>query len=420
MWTWMSGPDKVAKQGKYGAQGMTSEDSVPGARYDGVAWVDLAGDLWLFGGFGKAGSGRVDTLNDLWRYYPNADLWTWISGYDRTSKPGIYGTKGIPSGANVPGTRDGSVAWVDSAGNLWLFGGYVYDKELKREEYVNDLWRFELPADTNMRIDTCTIKAGTTDSITFSGFMDAGKAPFVAAMGGEIVISLWTDKVPDPAVDTTFRFPINAETFSNGIYKSPKSGSADKSAPVLSFSYDSDKGTMNFSAGNVDLTGLYCPITLTIEIGAYVVQDQIGEDIVNGIQPCPLSLVMGVLDSLDVQKFNAKQGSAALTDSFEASGTFTVDGSFDFNTAQPVDIMLGPDTFSLPGGVFTEKKGVYSCKNVDSGNGLVTAKFDTVQCTYSIEVIKTSLSGSGEVYFSVDLFGNLLQDPDQVELPPEF
>ena len=60
--------------------------------------------------------------------------------------------------------------------------------ELKREDYVNDLWRFELPADTNMRIDTCTIKAGTTDSIKFSGFMDAGKAPFVAAMGGEIVI----------------------------------------------------------------------------------------------------------------------------------------------------------------------------------------------------------------------------------------
>ena len=131
MWTWMSGPDKVAKQGKYGAQGMTSEDSMPGSRYDGVAWLDLAGDVWLFGGFGKASSGRVDTLNDLWRYYPNADLWTWISGSDRTSKPGIYGTKGIPSAANVPGTRDGSVAWVDSVGNLWLFGGYVYDNRIK-------------------------------------------------------------------------------------------------------------------------------------------------------------------------------------------------------------------------------------------------------------------------------------------------
>ena len=229
--------------------------------------------------------------------------------------------------------------------------------------------------------------------------------------------ALWTDKVPDPAA-TTFRFPINADTFSNGIYKSPKSGSADKSDPVLSFSYDSVKGTMNFSASNVDLTGLYCPITLTIEIDAYVVQDLLGEDIVNGTKPCPLPLVMGVLDSLDVSKFKAKKGSTADTDSFEVSGTFTVDGSFDFNTAQPVDIMLGPDTFSLPGGVFSEKNGVYSCKNVDSGNGLVTAKFDTVQCTYSIKVTKTALNGSGEVYFSIDLFGNALQDPDPVELPP--
>ena len=380
-WTWMSGPDKVGKSGKYGAQGMIADNSVPGARYDGIAWMDLAGDLWLFGGYGLANSGRGDNLNDLWRYYPNADLWTWISGSDKNKKPGIYGTKGTSAEANVPGARNGSVAWTDSDGNLWLFGGYAYNSSSEREDYVNDLWRFELPADTNMRIDKCSVKAGktdSTDSITFSGFMDAGKAPFAAALGGEVVISLWTDKVPDPDVDTTFRFPINADTFSNGTYKSPKADSADKSAPVLSFSYDSAKGTMNFSASNVDLTGLYCPITLTIQIDGYVVQELLEEDIVNGTKPCPLRLVMGVLDSLDVSKFKAKNVSTPDSDSFEASGTFTVDGSFDFNTALPVDIMLGSDTFSLPGGVFSEKNGVYSCKKLDSGNGLVTAKFDTV------------------------------------------
>jgi N-acetylneuraminic acid mutarotase len=149
LWVWMGGPDKVAKKGKYGEQGMISEDSVPGARYDGVAWVDLVGDLWLFGGFGKASSGRVNSLNDLWRYYPNTDLWTWISGSDKTSKQGTYGTKGVPAVANVPGSRNGSVAWTDSDGNLWLFGGYVYNKKIKRNDYMNDLWRFELPADIN-------------------------------------------------------------------------------------------------------------------------------------------------------------------------------------------------------------------------------------------------------------------------------
>ncbi len=416
-WTWMSGPDKVGKSGKYGAQGMISDNSVPGARYDGVAWTDLVGDPWLFGGYGLASSGRGDTLNDLWRYYPNANLWTWISGSDKTKKSGIYGTKGTPAAANVPGARDGSVAWTDNAGNLWLFGGFVYGK-YKQQDYVNDLWRFELPAETNMRIDTCTIKAGTTDSIKFSGWMDAGEARMTAAaaMGGEIVISLWTDIVPDPAVNTTFLFPINESTFINGKYKSPK----DDSNPVLSFSYDSIKGTMNFSASNADLAGLYCPITLTVKIGSYFVQTVLNEDIVNGTNPCPLPLVMGLLNSLDVSKFKAKKGSKVDTDSLSISGTFTVDGDFDFDTAKPVDITLGPDTFSLPGDVFSEKNGVYSCKNADSGNGLVTAKFDTVKCTYSVEVKNTSLTGSGEVYFSLDLFGYPLQDPDPVELPPEF
>jgi N-acetylneuraminic acid mutarotase len=411
-WTWISGSRKSARSGKYGAQGLTSANSVPGSRYESVAWMDGTGNLWLFGGYGYAGSGRRDTLNDLWRYDPVVDRWTWISGFNIVAKPGIYGTQGTPSGVNVPGARNGSVAWMGATGNLWLFGGYTYDKS-RRQDYVNDLWRFELPADTNMRIDKATVTAGktdTTDSITFSGFMDAGEDPLNAALGGEIVVSLSADTLVDPAA-ATFSFPLNADTFSNGKYKSPKADSAK------SFSYDSAKGTMSFSAKNIDLTGLRCPIIVTIEIGAYVVQRVLQEDIVNGTKPCPLQLLVGVLDTLDVSKFKAKKGSAADTDSFEVSGTFTAAGLLD--TMQTVDIVLGPDTFSVGGVGFAEKNGVYSCKNADSGNGIVTAKFDTLKCAFSIKVKNTTLSGSGDVAFGIDLFGNALP-PEQVELPPAF
>jgi len=417
-WTWINGSKKPNKSGIYGAQGMPAERNMPGSRYDAVSWTDHTGDLWLFGGYGYASSGR-DNLNDLWRYDPDTDTWTWISGSDRPEKFGIYGTQGIPSAANMPGARNGSAAWVGSAGDLWLFGGYNYFSS-KFLDYANDLWSFELPADMNMRIDTCSIKAGTTDAIKFSGFIDAGEPYMNAAMGAEIVISLWTDRVPDPDA-TTFRFPINADTYTGGKYKSPKIKPADKSDPVLSFSYDSAKGAMTFSGKNVDLTGLYCPITLTIEIGSFFVQRTLQEDIVNGPKkPCPLPLIMGVLDSLDVAKFKAKKGSRVETDSFLVSGTFTVDGSFDFDTLQPVDITLGPDMFSVPGGVFVEKKGAYTCKNADSGTGLVTAKFDTVKCTYSIKIKNASLNGTGDVGFGVDLFGYALQAPGPVTLPDAF
>ncbi len=415
-WTWISGFDRVAKKGTYGIQGITAEKNVPGGRYTGSSWMDNTGNLWLFGGVGYAGTRRPDLLNDLWRYSPGTDRWIWISGANTAAKPGIYGTKGTPDAANVPGARDGSVAWMDIAGNLRLFGGYGIDG-YKAEDYLNDMWSFELPTDRHIRIDTCKIKAGTTDSIKLTGWMDAGEAVINAAMDGEIVICLLADEVPDPDA-TTFRFPIDAGTFTNGIYKSPKVKPADKNAPVQSFFYDSAKSTLKFSAQNVDLTGLSCPITLMVQIGAYIVEVQLDEAIVNGPnKPCPLALMMGVLDSLDVQKFKAKNSSTAGADTVLISGTFTVDGSFDFNTALPVDSTLGLDTFSVPGGEFLQKNGVYSCKNVASGNGRVTAKFDTVKCRYSIKIKDATFSGSGNVDFSIDLFGNALQYPDQVELP---
>ena len=39
------------------------------------------------------------------------------------NQAGVYGTKGVPAAANVPGARDESISWTDSTGNLWLFGG---------------------------------------------------------------------------------------------------------------------------------------------------------------------------------------------------------------------------------------------------------------------------------------------------------
>ena len=49
-----------------------------------------------------------------------------MSGANTTGQIGVYGTKGVPAAANVPGARTGSISWKDSSGNLWLFGGYGY------------------------------------------------------------------------------------------------------------------------------------------------------------------------------------------------------------------------------------------------------------------------------------------------------
>jgi N-acetylneuraminic acid mutarotase len=139
-WTWVSGANIADQLGVYGAQGVPSASNVPGGRQGGVSWIDHAGNLWLFGGYGRdstAGNGR---LNDLWKF--DGTNWTWVSGANIVNQPGVYGTKGMPSSSNVPGARNITVSWIDGSGNFWLFGGFGIDSAGTTGR-LNDLWKFD-------------------------------------------------------------------------------------------------------------------------------------------------------------------------------------------------------------------------------------------------------------------------------------
>jgi hypothetical protein len=111
--------------------------------------MDEAGNLWLVGGFGLAStfSPIGGHLNDQWFFNPATNEWSWISGSDQISNPnttytaGVYGTKGVPDENNVTGARESAVPWVDSLGNVWLFGGFGFDG-YGNYGSLNDLWRF--------------------------------------------------------------------------------------------------------------------------------------------------------------------------------------------------------------------------------------------------------------------------------------
>jgi len=92
-----------------------------------------------FGGSGYDSDGTRAWLNDLWRW--DGSGWTWISGSDVVSQPGIYGTKGIVANSNMPGARSASVAWTDFNGNFWFFGGAGRDSG-GISGNLNDLWRW--------------------------------------------------------------------------------------------------------------------------------------------------------------------------------------------------------------------------------------------------------------------------------------
>jgi N-acetylneuraminic acid mutarotase len=140
MWTWESGSDTCNQTGSYSSLGSTDPGNVPGARASSVSWIDNGDNLWLFGGFGYDSAGNVDLLNDLWKF--DGANWTWVSGSKTSNQPGSYGTLGSADAGNVPGARSSSVSWIDSSGNLWLFGGYDYDSA-GNVDLLNDLWKFD-------------------------------------------------------------------------------------------------------------------------------------------------------------------------------------------------------------------------------------------------------------------------------------
>lgn len=144
-WTWVSGKELTPSSpssefGSYGTKGVPSASNVPGARAFAASWIDLQGNLWLFGGIGYASPGLIGTLNDLWKFDRTTLEWTWISGSDQVDQVGIYGTKGASGPSNVPGARSYAVSWTDAAGKLWLFGGSC---PVNVMSVLGDLWRFD-------------------------------------------------------------------------------------------------------------------------------------------------------------------------------------------------------------------------------------------------------------------------------------
>jgi N-acetylneuraminic acid mutarotase len=141
-WTWMGGPNTINTTGVYGTQNVASASNWPGGRYWGATWVDNSGKFWLFGGRGYGSTATLGRLNDLWKFDPTNNQWTWVSGGQSTGTPGVYGTLNIPSASNYPGGRECPQSWLSSSGNLILHGGNGVATAVNG--YLNDMWEFNI------------------------------------------------------------------------------------------------------------------------------------------------------------------------------------------------------------------------------------------------------------------------------------
>ncbi len=147
-WAWVNGSNNnslpSALNGNYGTLGVAAATNLPGVRNFGpVSWTDSSGNFWLFGGNGFDSAGATGDLNDLWEYNIASGEWTWVSGSNFANVSGSY----PPATPTFPGARDGAVGWIDSSGNLWLFGGEFIPTS-GPTVYFNDLWEYSISNNT--------------------------------------------------------------------------------------------------------------------------------------------------------------------------------------------------------------------------------------------------------------------------------
>lgn len=106
-----------------------------------------------------------------------------MSGSNTVGQPGAYGTLGVASPSNVPGARFEAVSWSDSAGNLWLFGGFGSGGML------SDLWKYSAGQWTWVSGSNLTNQSGAYGT---QGVPAPGNAP-----GARYSAVSWTDSAGD-------------------------------------------------------------------------------------------------------------------------------------------------------------------------------------------------------------------------------
>ena len=149
-WTWAAGTDLVAVGGIFPGNS-NGNPLYPGTRFGTQSWQDSSGNFWVFGGLGydingptasqTLGGGGESVLSDLWEW--NGSTWSFQGGDAQEGQcfdyPTSVGTAGSPS------SRSNGVSWIDSSGNLWMFGGYVsfnVPAFCPTAAAFNDLWEF--------------------------------------------------------------------------------------------------------------------------------------------------------------------------------------------------------------------------------------------------------------------------------------
>lgn len=141
-WTWLAGSVDGNQKDIFGQKGIAAapQTSHIGSRYGHSMTVNPStGSILVFGGWNSGSTDMryfdaikcnvifgLGQFNDIWQWDPVTRYWTWLSGVNPYVEEAVaeYGTKGVPSAANMPDGRLFSAVCVHSdSGTVYVFGG---------------------------------------------------------------------------------------------------------------------------------------------------------------------------------------------------------------------------------------------------------------------------------------------------------
>jgi hypothetical protein len=399
----------------------------------GIYGYDSGGHAIAADGYGYQGSTMYHHLNmgwyglnDIWYNLPNIN--TSLSSFDVVDAAvyNIYtsGTGEIVSGrvtaadsktpiaaAAVTAVRDGGLTYQTKTNTKGIYAfaavpsdstytisvaipGYAFHDQvaatgssLDYEVVSGNCWAIDFQA--MIGVCKCKVSVGKkhNDAVSFSGTLSV--TPDEIAAAAEIEIDINSDDRANSSVQT---FPVNATTYKNGKFKC-----AINNIPLkTSFVFDTKTSKFSFAAKNVDLSGLSCPLTVRMVIGDYSAQAEVNEAVVNAKKPIPIKLLMGVKDSLriDKSKFTRDRNTDNVTQ-IAISGGFSVE---DLNDANMVDadfvVGLAGQTFTIPLGSFKPGKNKFSCSRIVllPGGEIAAAAFDFSKCAFTLTIKNTNFA----------------------------
>jgi hypothetical protein len=241
-------------------------------------------------------------------------------------------------------------------------------------------------------ITKCTVAASKNNigTISISGTMDVNDNDLINA--NSITITVDSN---DLLTLCTKTFPGNSYSFRNGTY----SYAGTENRTTKSFKYAPATGKFSFTAKNVDLSGLSCPVTMRIAIGDSSGTGHAGERIVNGPKPVPITLMPGVKNTLRIDSCKVTRGKDKLSLKAAIAVKDTNVNLADVN----VVVTLDSQTFTIPVGGFVASKNKFACKNAAvSEGGFATGTFDANRCSFSLTIKETNVTAqSGYVNLGI-------------------